>query len=405
MPNFRYQAYSEKGKKIEGVFEAETRDSVADHLHEQGFKVISITEDLSDNFKKALNFQIGGIPLKEKVFFARQLSIMLTAGVPVVQALRILIDQAKNDFVKKKLDEVYRRVESGTKLSEAFAKDKIFFNEIQLNLLAAGEKSGNLNEIMIKIADDLEKSRSLKNKIRGAMIYPTVIFFVIAIVIMVVVVFMIPSVEGLYEDLGGGELPAVTRSLVVVSDFVTNPLGLLITVVSIIFMVLGFRYYNSTEGGKKNVDTLRFKLPVFGNLSRMMHLAQFCRLLSMLMQSGVPIVQALKVVANSLENSTMSEAVARASEDVTKGVNLSSALSTDSPFPDILLKILETGEETGNLDNVLDDMGKYYSGEVEDLTNNLTKLMEPLILLIVGGLVGFIAVAVYLPIYSIGSAV
>jgi type IV pilus assembly protein PilC len=401
MANYKYVAYSPKGKKTEGVYEAETREQVADYLHEQGLTVVSITEDIMTDLQRLANIQIGGLPIKEKVIFAKQLSLMLASGVPVVQALRILADQQKNISIKDKLRDIYTQVESGNKLSDAFT-GSTFFNEVQLNLIAAGEKSGNLNIMLEQVADDLEKSKNLRGKIQGAMIYPVIIFIVLILVMVVVLVFMVPSVKDLYSDLGGGELPGVTQLLVNISGFFTNPFGIVTTLLVTLFSVIGFRYYYSTKGGRNMIDKMLLKMPIFGSLLVKIQLTQFCRLLSMLMKSGVPIIEAMNVVAKALGNATFRNVVENAAIEVTKGTPISVPLASGKVFPEILLKIIATGEDTGNLDQVLADMGKYYANEVDEITSNLTKLMEPIILLIVGGMVGFIAIAVYLPIYSIG---
>lgn len=402
MANFNYVAFNQKGKRIAGKYESDTRDQVADYLHGQGLTVISINEDITESIKKLGSFQIGGIPIKERVIFAKQLSVMLSAGVPVLQALHILTEQSSNESIKDKLKVITAEVEAGNKLSDAFSRNQSFFNDVEVNLLAAGEKSGNLNQVLDKIADDLEKSKVIRGKIRGAMIYPAIILFVLVIVIGIVVVFMVPSVKSLYDDLGAGELPAITQSLVTLSNILTQPLGIAITLTIAIFGFVGFRYYNRTPVGRHNIDKLILKMPVFGDLVGKVQISQFCRLLAMLIKSGVPIVESLNIVAKSMGNVLFREAIENAAKEVVKGTAISIPLSLNAVFPQILLKIIATGEDTGNLDNVLEDMGKFYAAEVDEITNNLTKLMEPLILLIVGGLVGFIAIAVYLPIYSLG---
>jgi type IV pilus assembly protein PilC len=405
MAIFNYVAFSAKGKRVEGTHEADTREQVADYLHTQSLTVISVNENLTSVFQKIGSIQIGKMAIKDRVIFAKQLSIMLTASVPVVQALRILTEQTKNQAIKEKLKKIYTEVEAGSKLSEAFAKDNNFFNAVQLNLIAAGEKSGNLNKMLTQVADDLEKSKNLAGKIRGAMIYPAIILVVLIIVMAIVVIFMVPSVKNLYADLGGGELPAITQFLVEISNFFTHPLGIISTVIVVIFSVMGFRYYRQTTIGRYNIDKLILRIPVFGTLTAKIQVAQFCRLLSMLLKSGVSIVEALTVVSKAMPNVLFQQAIAFAADEVIKGIPLSVPLTTNGVFPDILLRIIATGEDTGNLDNVLVDMGKFYSAEVDEISNNLTKLMEPLILLIVGGMVAFIAIAVYLPIYSIGQFV
>jgi type IV pilus assembly protein PilC len=298
---------------------------------------------------------------------------------------------------------VYKSVESGSTLSDAFRKEETIFSELQINLLVAGEKSGQLNEVMEQIAIDLRKEKDLQSKIKGAMIYPVIIFIVMILVMVVMMLFMIPSVKDLYENFDA-ELPWITQALVTMSEGLSSPVGLISLVLVPVIVFFGFRYYYSTPSGRHVLDKLLLKIPVFGNLTTKVQLTQFNRLLSMLMKSGVPIVEELRIVAKSLSNIWFQELVMQASAEVTKGKSITIPLSKSKIFPVIMLKMLATGEETGKLDQITADMAEYYEKEVDDLTSNLTKLMEPFILLIVGGMVAFMAVAIYLPLYDLGQA-
>ena len=402
MSVFTYEATSKQGQKVTGTREAETRDDVANFLHDQGLVVITINENVGIDFKKLGSIQVGGIPLTERVIFVKQLSTMLSAGLPIIQALDILVQQTKNSSLKDKLARVYKSVEAGTSLAESFKKDKTIFNDLELSLLVAGEKSGTLNEIMAQIAIDMEKSKSLRGKIIGAMIYPIIILVVMAIVLVVMLVFMIPSVKGLYSDFGVSELPGVTQFLVNISEAVTNPFTAIIIVLVIVFTVLGVRYYYTTYQGRRAIDRLLLKIPIFGPLLNKVQITQFARLLSLLMKSGVPIVDAMRTVANALGNSIYKDLIQQAADEVLKGNPMAIPLAKDDVIPLVMLKMVATGEETGKLDKVLSDMAAYYEAEVDETTSNLTKLMEPFILLTVGVLVGFMAIAIYLPLYSIG---
>ncbi len=402
MTKFTYEAATKKGKRVKGTREAKSRDEVARSLHSQELVVISISESIGIDFSKLGSVQIGGVPLKEKVIFSKQLSTMLAAGLPLIQALDILVKQTENQSLQLKLQNIYNDVEAGTSLSEAFMKESSIFNEIQINLLVAGEQSGKLNEVMAQIAEDMEKSQQLRSKILGAMIYPVIIFVVMIVVLAVMLVFMIPSVKDLYSEFGVDELPGITQALVNVSDAVTQPAGIVIILSLSIFGFLGFRYYYSTEAGRRVIDKVLLRVPIFGSLNRKIQLSQFNRLFSMLLRSGVPIVNSLQIVAKAMGNKTFEDIIIEASKEVIKGNSITIPLAKDEVFPLIMLKMLATGEETGKMDQVTYDMGKFYEAEVEEITNNLTKLMEPIILLTVGLLVGFMAVSIYLPLYQIG---
>lgn len=405
MPKFTYIATSRSGQKSTGEVEAETRDEVANSLHQQGLVVVSIDENLALDLDSLMNIQIGGVPLAERVIFAKQLSTMIAAGLPLIQALNIMVQQTENKAMRENLLKVYKSVEAGTSLSDSFRREGKIFNELQVSLIEAGEKSGTLNEIMLRIAEELEKSKKLRSKIVGAMIYPVIIFFVMIIVFVLLIVFMVPSVKDLYADFGSDELPAVTQFLVTLGEAFTNPFFIAIAAILIVSVVGGLRYYYSTEKGRRGVDGFLLKFPVFGPLLQKIQLAQFTRLLALLLRSGVPIVDALNTVANAMGNSLFEDAVKRSALEVQKGSSLTIPLAESNIFPIILLKMISTGEETGKLDQIAYDMAIYYEEEVNELTSNLTRLMEPFILLIVGGMVAFIAVAIYLPLYSLGQLV
>lgn len=402
MAEYNYTAITKSGQRVQGLREAETREDVANFLHQQGLVVVSIDERLGAAFKRLGSIQIGGVPLKERLIFVKQLSTMLGAGLPIIQALDILVQQTENPQLKEKLSHVYRSVEAGSSLSEAFRKEKSMFTEIQISLLVAGERSGALNEVMAQIAIDLEKSKSLRSKLIGSLIYPAVLMVVMLAVLIMMIVFMIPTVKSLYEEFGTTELPPITSILISISEFLTDPLKLIIIIILVISIVLSVRYAYSTPGGKRTIDGFLLKVPVFGQIIEKSELTQFCRLVAMLLHNGVSIIEALKVIANSMSNELFKSAVLEAREEVIKGNSLSLPLAKSKVFPLVLVKMLATGEETGKLDKVTADMGEYYETELNELTANLTKLLEPFILLGVGGVVGFMAVAVYLPLYQLG---
>lgn len=402
MAQYNYIAVSKSGQKVKGSYDAASREEVSTYLHDQGLVVLSIDEDIGLGFKRLGQFQIGGVPLKDRVIFVKQLSTMLGSGLPIIQALEILVQQSTNSALKDKLQKAYKDVEAGASLSEAFSKQKSIFSELQISLLVAGEKSGTLNEVMLQIADDMQKSKEVRGKIVGAMIYPIILIVVMVAVVVMMLLFMIPAVKSLYFDFGVKELPGVTAMLVALSDAVSDPKVLVIIVLVIVFGIIGFRYYYSTTAGRWVIDGLMLKVPVMGQIIEKTHLTQFNRLLAMLLRNGVSIVEALRVISKSMSNVTYKQTILEARDEVVKGSSLSVPLARGKVFPVIMVKMLATGEETGKLDKVSADMGAYYASELEEITSNLTKLIEPFMLLAVGGLVAFLAVAVYLPLYQLG---
>ncbi len=398
MAKYTYVAVDSNGKTVKGDYDAKNRNEVVDFLHEKGLVVVSIDEAVATSFKNILNFQIGGVPLNNKVIFAKQLSTMISAGLPLIQALEILANQEKNSAFKSSLQNVVRLVEGGSKLSNALSKQKGIFSQVELNLISAGEESGNMAEMIQRVAENLEKQKNFQSKVRSAMIYPTIIFFAIIVVVVLLMTFMVPAVEDLYSDFGG-DLPLVTKIVVKISNFFVNYWWAVL--ISLVSAFIGFRYYYSTPSGKEVIQRLLLTMPIFGALNTKIQLAEFSRLLALLLKSGIQIIDALNIVAGALSNVHFEKAIKNAALEVEKGVPLAVPISKSEDFPLIVSRIIATGENTGNLDKVLEDLAKYYQTEVDYMTENLTKMMEPIILLVVGGVVGFLAAVIYMPIYNL----
>ncbi len=404
--NYKYTATDKVGQQVSGTHKAQTRDQVAEYLQSQGYFVVSITQDLNATFEKLGDIQIGGIPLKDKLVLIKQLSAMMGAGLPVLQSLDILQKQMSNKSIQEQLLLAKNAVEGGSSLSVAFRKNTELFSEVQLNLLSAGEKSGNMVEVIRQIGVDMEKSYQLRSKIRSAMIYPAIIFIAIIVVVAVLIVYMIPAVEQLYRDFNAADqIPDITKFLITFSGFLSSPVGLIIVALIVAGGIITFRSFKATENGRMILARLYLKMPVFGSLIQNIQLAEFGRLLAMLMQSGVPIMEALRIVALALSNPVYTQAVMDTIPEVSKGTPLAIPLAKSGIFPLLYVRMIATAEQTGNLDKILADLGKFYEAEVNEITDNLTKLMEPLILLVVGAIVMFLAVAVYLPIYQIGNVI
>lgn len=409
MAVFTYKASNKTGEQVTGELEAGNYEEVYKTLNQQGLVPINIEQNVNVDFKGFFknmgSFEIGDIPQAEKVIFARQLATMLAAGLPVTQAIEILLEQTKYVKMQKKLAEVYKDVQGGSTLSSSFAKQKLIFNELQLSLIEAGEKSGNLVEIMNQIADDIKKSANLQGKIKGAMIYPIIIFVVIIAVVAVLMVFMIPAVEQMYKDFGNQELPEITQVLVSMSHTLSNPIFLTISVIVLIAGYFSFKAFYNTDNGKSTIDKLILVFPVFGDLVSKMQVYEMTRLLQMLFKSGIPIIDALNATSKALGNYHFRKALENAAVEVSKGVPLAVPLSRSRVIPLIVVKLIATGEQTGKLDQILIEINSFYNDQVEEMTSNLTKLMEPFILVVAGLLVAFLAVAIYLPIYNLGNVI
>jgi type IV pilus assembly protein PilC len=409
MPIFGYKASKPNGDIVTGKMDAQNYEQVYQKLSEQQLLTLDIQQDVDFDVKKFTDkmkeFEIGDIPLNEKVIFSRQLATMLAAGLPVTQAIEILIQQTKYARMRAKLGEVYKDVQSGLPLSVAFARSELIFNELQISLIEAGENSGNLVEIMNQIADDMRNSAQLQSKVKGAMIYPIIIFLVIIVVVIVIMLFMMPAVESLYKDFGDVELPWVTQVLVDISTAMSNPVVLIIAVVLLIAGFISFRAFYKSKGGKSTVDKLLLVMPVFGDIISKVQVYEMARLLHMLLKSGIPIIDALKATSKALSNYHYKTALENAAVEVSKGVPLAVPLSRSRVIPLIVVKLIATGEQTGKTDQILAEITRFYGDQVEEITSNLTKLMEPIILVIAGGMVAFLALAIYVPIYNLGNVI
>lgn len=404
MAVFNYEASDKQGKIIQGKRDAESARDVAEYLHGQDLIVITIEETF--NVKGLLSLQIGGVPFKERVFLIKQLTFMLEAGLPILQALEVLVDQTKYAALREKLKKVYMDVKGGLPLATSFAKQDAIFDEIQISLIQAGEKSGNLVEVMKQIAVDIEKKHNLQSKVRNAMIYPTVIVFTAIVVIIILVIYMVPAVVDLYKDLGAeNEIPFVTTILIGISNFFTSPFGIIVSILLLLGLVLGYRMLYASNGGRKIIDKAFLRMPLLGGLINNIQVVELTRLLSMLLKSGIPIIEAMYSTAGALGNIHYSNALIYSAEKVSKGSAIAVSLAKANVIPIIVIKMIATGEDTGSLDKILQDLSGFYENEVNETTANLTSLIEPVLLLIVGMMVAFLAIAVYFPIYNVAQII
>jgi type IV pilus assembly protein PilC len=402
MQKFRYKIIDSTSRLRQGEIEGETLEKVADNFLSQGFTILELKQ-AGFNFQSLKSINIGGIPFAEKVIFMRQMSFMINSGLPLVQALDIAKTQITNATFKKKIENVIKDVESGTSLYKSLERQGNMFDSVTKNLVRAGEESGKLDLIMDKIAENMEKSQEFMGKVKGALIYPVVILFAIVGVVAVLMIFMVPEMSKLYEGQSTA-LPVPTQIVVAISDFLTKGFGGVVTLIILISLVAAFIYYRKTPSGKIVTDKLIIKIPVAGELIRKSQVASFAGTFAMLIQAGVPILDALKLVADSTTNSFFQMELMEARKKVEKGIPLSAPIINSKAFPLLLGHMIRVGEETGKLDEVVSKVGRQYAKEVDQMASNLTRLMEPVILIVMGLVVGGIALAVYLPVLNLGAA-
>jgi type IV pilus assembly protein PilC len=401
MKTYEYSARTSEGAVQRGEMEAKNRTQVVETLQSKGLIVVKVEEKVA--LSAALSeVNIGGVPMDDKVVFMRQFATMTSSGLPITQTLEILASQASNPQFKKVLKDVLSEVEGGKSLAKSFGKHPGIFSDVVLNLIKAGEDSGNLEQIFLRLAEELEKQRDFQGKIKSAMIYPAIILVTIVAVVVLVMLFMIPAVRDIYTEFGG-EIPAVTKFLIALSDFTVSYWW--IVLILVLSLVMGVKYYIDTPGGRRVVDNLKLTMPVFGPLFKKIELAQMTQTLYLLVSGGIPILESLDLVAESLGNVWYQDAIDNAAREIEKGSTLSLPLSREEKIPLIVSQMIAVGEETGRLDEILKKMAEYYSAEVDLMTNNIATLIEPIMLIVMGVVVGFIAVAVYMPLFSLAQVI
>ncbi len=402
MKKFKYSARDTSGKIINGNMEAKDAGAVTDILHDRGLIVVSIKEAFALDLERLAEINIGGVPMKEKVIFMRQMSTMVGAGLPLARALEIMVQQTSNPMFKRVLKEVLAAIQSGKTLANSFREQSEVFDPITLNLIEAGEESGNLDTILERLATELEESKSLGDKLRSAMIYPIIILVIIVVVMVLMMLVLVPSMAQIYGDFGA-ELPLVTRILMGMSDFFIKYWWAILVVLAVVF--IGMKYYLDTAKGKRNFDKITLKIPVIGGIISKMQLSQFTRILALLLGSGLSIIKALELTAQSLTNEMFRDTVMAAKEEVEKGGALAIPIARSEYFPLLVSSMIAVGEETGEIDAVLEKVSQYYKDEVDVATSNMSSILEPVFLVIMGLAVGFIALAVYMPMFQLSSAI
>jgi type IV pilus assembly protein PilC len=400
MKKFKYSARDTKGKPVEGEIEAKDPQDVADILHDRGLLVVSVKEATGINLERLNEINIGGVPMKEKVVFMRQMATMVGAGLPLSRSLEIMTQQTANPLFRRVLKNVLESVQSGKTLADSFRQEEEVFDNITINLIEAGEESGNLEIILERLATELEEKDSLSGKIKSAMIYPVIILVIIVAVIVLMMFVLVPAMADIYDDFDA-ELPFITTFLMDMSDFFINYWWALIVGGLVIF--IGGKFYLDSPSGKRTFDKLVLKIPVIGGIVSKMQISQFTRILSLLLGSGLSIVKAIELTADSLSNSMFRDTLMEAKEEVEKGGPLAIPIARSEYYPLLVSSMVAVGEETGEMDTVLAKVAEYYKSEVDTATENLSTILEPVFLVIMGLAVGFIALGVYMPMFQLST--
>ena len=402
MPKYSFLAKSLEGKTEKGILEAKDEFELAKILKERKLILIK-AEKLKEKRKFEISLPSLGVPLSEKMFFTRNLKVMISAGVPLPRAILSLSQQAKNKRFKIALEKISERIVKGEKFSDALSYFPQIFNEFYQSMIKVAEETGKLEDVLEILARQMERENELRSKIIGAMIYPAVIVFALIGVATLMLVVVVPKLAETFKELGV-QLPLTTRIVIFLGTFLEK--NFLILFISLIFLIFLFLQFLRTKVGKRIFDKISLSLPIFSSLVKKSNSASTARSLSSLISAGVSLPRALEITANTLGNVFYKDALIEAAEKVKKGGKLSESLKPyQKIYPLTLISMVEVGEETGETSEVLSKIADFYESEVSDAAKNLTSIIEPVLMLIIGAAVGFFAVSMVQPMYSMLQAI
>ena len=401
MPTYFYKAKNAQGQETRGTVEVGDQKQALAILREKNIYPFFLKEKTENFLTFILKRLIYRVTLTDVSTFTRQLATMISAGLPLTEALVLLKSQGKPALAEA-TEGILRDVEGGLSLAGALEQHPKIFSPVYVSLVRAGESAGVLDNILNRMADNLESQREFQAKIKGAMIYPIVIVTGMILVATIMMIFVIPKLLSLYQEFDA-QLPAATKALISISNLAVKFWWV------VVFLLVGLAYaykmFNSKKSGKRKIDELKFRLPVAGKLINQTILAEFTRTLGLLVGAGVPITEALEISAKTANNLVIEEGIEIANKQVKKGLPLSSAIAKNEFFPPIVSQMLSVGEETGKLDEVLLKVSKYFQSESEESLKGLTTAIEPLIMIVLGVGVGFLIIAIILPIYNLTSQI
>jgi type IV pilus assembly protein PilC len=394
---YQYKVRDRAGNLVSGQLIGDSEGLVMTKLREMGMTPIEVKK-ANAGLKMEINLRPGRVKLKDLAVFSRQFATMVNSGLPILRALSILSDQTANKELQKVLVQVRLDVEQGASLSGAMERHPKAFSDLYVAMVKAGETGGVLDNVLLRLADNIETEVELRRKIKSAMTYPVVVVALVMLILSAMLLFVVPQFESIYAQLGG-ELPLPTRLLLSVSNAVRSYWYVFLLLM--FGTVFALRRYKKTDRGRAQMDAVKLKVPVFGGLFHKTALARFSGTLGMLLRSGVPILQALDIVADTVNNKVISKAVVDVQGAVREGESMAKPLSRHHVFPPMVVQMLAVGEETGAVDTMLDKVADFYNSEVSASVDALTSLIEPLMIAIIGGAVGAAVIALYMPMFNI----
>ncbi|MGI8685911.1 MAG: type II secretion system F family protein [Acidimicrobiales bacterium] len=395
---YTYKVRDKQGKIVLGSLNADSTTLVANKLRQMGYVPLAIDKK-TVGLKTELKIPGTGKPkLKDIAIFSRQFAVMIDSGLSLLRALHILGEQTENKVLAGVVGEVRQDVEKGTALSQALGRHPKTFSRLYVSMVRSGETGGNLDSVLVELADTIEKQVELRQKVKSAMTYPVAVLCLVGLIVTAMLIFIVPTFKGIYGDLGG-TLPLPTRVLLLVSSLMVKALP--IVVLAMAGFVFAFKRWIESEKGRGIWDRFKLRVPVFGKLARLIALTRFSKTLAALLRSGVPILESLEITADAVGNTVVSKAVKDVQDGVKQGEPIAKRLEDHPVFPPMVVQMLAVGEETGAVDAMLEKVGDFYERETEATVDALTSLLEPLLIAVLGGAVGSMVVALYMPMFNI----
>ncbi|MCR5617663.1 MAG: type II secretion system F family protein [Clostridiales bacterium] len=399
MPKFRYEVVDAKGKQSSGVIEANNVNDASRLLKADGKYIASIKADTGASILTA-DISSPKLKTKDLVIISRQLASLLSAGITIIRALDMLYQQVESKKAKNVVGAIYESIQSGKTLSEAFKEQSAALPSIMVTMVSAGEESGKLDEVMLRLADHFQKEAKLKNKVSSALVYPKILAFVTAVVTVGLMVFVVPRLSDTINELGG-ELPALTKGVMAFSQSLVKFWYIYILVVAAI--VVSFKVWKKSESGSLTWAKLMLKFPIVGKSTKMTAAARFTRTMATLLRSGISVLQAIEITSATLDNKILEKRLYDARIDIRKGMNLSKAIRPIKEFPPMIYAMVAIGEESGTLDSILDKAADFFEDEADSATAKLTAALEPCMIIIMAIVVGLVVAACGLPIFKMAS--
>ena len=399
MPTFTWEGQTRTGETRQGTMDANDIEAVRNRLRQQEIKLISAKKKA-----KQIDFVIGN-PIKQKdiVIFTRQFATMIDSGLPLVRCLDILGTQSPNKYFQKTIFDIKESVEGGATFADSLKKHPKVFDNLFTNLVAAGEVGGILDHILKRLAQYIEKSQALKRKVKGAMFYPAGITAVAMIVLIVLLYFVIPKFKDMFDDLSGKGLPAPTEMVIAMSNWMQD--NIVMVLIAIAIFIFSFKTFLKWPKGRDLWDAFVLKTPLFGSLVIKVSVAKFTSTLGMMLSSGVPILEALDIVAKTAGNRSVEKALLYTKDRISEGRSITEPLMETKIFPPMVVQMISVGEQTGAMENMLDKIAQFYEEEVDQTVETITSLIEPVMMVVLGGMVGFMLIAMYLPIFELAKSV